>query len=219
MSEPTKTREAWLIEAVRLMTPDLEALDVTMPAQWGVSVGFPLGKNTAIGQCFDTSASKAQRHEMFISPVLDDVVQVLATLLHEMVHAAVGIKHGHRAPFKRVVKALGLAGKVTATFAAEGSECYEYLKGIAEQLGEYPHKAMTPRRKLKDKKEPPVKLQSPTFKTFKFSLAVDIVKVHGLPKDPWGNRMLIVDERYEELKRTLAKEYAEKDAKKNPAAA
>ncbi len=36
-------------------------------------------------------------------------------LLHEMIHAAVGIDAGHKGPFKRAAIAVGLAGPMTAT--------------------------------------------------------------------------------------------------------
>jgi hypothetical protein len=62
---------------------------------------------------------------------------VLATLVHELVHASVGTECGHKGPFRTLALALGLAGKMTATVA--GPELLALLGALALELGPYPH--------------------------------------------------------------------------------
>jgi hypothetical protein len=137
------TREQWLTDAVAALTPRFEALSLTVPTV-RVSVGWPGGrgkKNAVIGQCWSTAASADGVAQLFISPVLDDPVQVLSTLLHELAHAVDDNEHGHRGPFVRTVRGLGLVGKPTATVASE--ELAEELAELVEELGEYPHARLT----------------------------------------------------------------------------
>lgn len=146
MSNPkilTLTREQWLTAAVDALTPRFEALSLAVPTV-RVSVGWPGGpgkKNAVIGQCWSTKASADGVAQLFISPVLDDPVQVLATLLHELAHAVDDNEHGHRGPFIRTVRGLGLVGKPTATVA--GEELAEELAELVKVLGEYPHSRLT----------------------------------------------------------------------------
>lgn len=136
-------REEWLNACMLALAPLLEenvkGATATMDT-WRVSVGFPGGrgkKNKAIGQCWSDTCSKGGRTEMFVSPVLDDGLTVAATLLHEMVHASVGVKFGHSGPFAKLARAVGLAGKLTAT--VPGPELKERLNSILATLGDYPH--------------------------------------------------------------------------------
>ncbi len=139
------TREQWLNSAVNLMAPMFtREADVTLP-DVRVSVGWPGGrgrKNTTIGQCWSGRTATDGVAQIFISPVLADPVKVLSTLAHELVHAAVGTEHGHKAPFAKVAKSIGLTGKMTATVA--GESLVLVLEQYAMMLGEYPHAALNP---------------------------------------------------------------------------
>jgi hypothetical protein len=75
---------------------------------------------------------------------------VLPTLVHELVHAVVGVEAKHGAKFWRPAKALGLVGKPTATEASE--ELIEKLRRFEKELGPYPHVALDP-KKLDRKKQ------------------------------------------------------------------
>lgn len=145
------TREEWLNQAAKAMKPWL--LEVGGPDYDDplVSVGFPKGSrgkstNNVIGQCWDKSVSedKARSH-IFIVPTMTDPVDVLAVLLHELVHASVGTQCGHRGPFKQVAQGLGLEGKMTATVPGEVLKVR--LELLRRELGEYPHVALTPRKR------------------------------------------------------------------------
>lgn len=132
------TREAWLEKAAAAMRPLFDAQGADVYPKFRVSCGFPKGgKGKTIGQAWTPKASGDGTAELFISPVLQDPVRVLDVLMHELVHAVVGNDHGHKGPFRKLAKALGLEGKMTATVA--GPKLAETLKWTAAELGAYPH--------------------------------------------------------------------------------
>ena len=142
------TREEWLTEAVLLLDAQVFApvMEGVIPdLQYRVSCSFPGGpgkKKGVVGQCWNPSASADSTTEIYISPVEDNPVEVLDTLVHENVHRIVGCKHGHKAPFKRLALKVGLEGKMTSTHA--GETLRETLTELAEVLGTYPHAKVTP---------------------------------------------------------------------------
>lgn len=138
----TLTREQWLKMGIENVTRLFKAAGYEVPVKIRASVGWPskggLGKKKkVIGQCWDTSCSADKTSEIFISPYLKDATQVLAVLIHEMVHAIVGVEHGHKKPFITCAKKVGLEGKMTETTASK--ELTEKLVGISKRLGTYPH--------------------------------------------------------------------------------
>lgn len=140
------TREEWLTSALALVRAHLLATaSAVLPDNVRVSCGFPGGGSARkrIGECWGATNSKDGQFEIFISPVLDNdsVISVLATLVHEAVHATVGLAAGHKAPFKRVAVLAGLQGKMTATEASPALT--EILKLWAINLGAYPHGALS----------------------------------------------------------------------------
>lgn len=138
------TREEWLQGATEAMRAKFAW---SIPNKVQLSVGWPKGsrgKGHAIGQCWATTAASDGLHHIFISPVLESVCDpmgVLPTLVHELVHAAVGVEHGHKKEFKRLALHVGLEGKMTSTHA--GSTLLAYLEEVALQLGPYPHGALS----------------------------------------------------------------------------
>lgn len=151
------TRESWLQALMQALLPMLEEVEPGSTAnadKWRVSVGFPGGgsKTKRIGECWPASASSGALQEIFISPILPDAKSVDHVLLHEMVHAADGNKSGHRGPFAKMAKALGLVGKMTATVA--GDALRVKLDAITEKLGPYPHSALS----FKDRKKQSTRL-------------------------------------------------------------
>jgi hypothetical protein len=136
------TREAWLTAAVEALTPLIEAADAAVPPV-RVSVGFPGGrgrKNAVIGQCWAAEAATDKVAQVFISPTIVDPVQVLATLLHELIHAADANKSGHRGQFARIARAVGLQAPMTATTPSEALSAT--LRAVADGLGMFPHAAL-----------------------------------------------------------------------------
>ena len=64
-------------------------------------------------------------------------MRVLDVLAHEKIHDAVGHEFGHKGPFRKVAKEIGLEGKMTATVA--GQKFIDMASPIITMLGEYPH--------------------------------------------------------------------------------
>jgi hypothetical protein len=143
-----KTREEYLVQAVELMRPLFESKDYKIPALH-VTCGWPssggLGTKTkTIGQCWAPEASSDNKHQIFISPWLqaNDETGPLSTLVHEVVHAVVGLPAKHGKLFKECATAVGLEGKMTSTHA--GAELMEKIKQWELELGEYPHAKLDP---------------------------------------------------------------------------
>lgn len=136
------TREAWLTAAVKALTPVLEATGAAVPPV-RVSVGFPGGrgrKNAVIGQCWAAEAASDGVAQVFISPTIVDGVQVLATLLHELIHAVDGNRSGHRGAFAQIAREVGLQSPMTAT--TPGEALTARLTAILDGLGMFPHAAL-----------------------------------------------------------------------------
>ena len=158
-------REQWLNAAIILLINELFTLAGVQPAEWeskryAVSCGFPIGYRgsrdgkVTLGQAFDPAISSNGTAEMFINPIMDDVVEVLLVLLHEMVHVLVGNHEGHKGRFAVVAKAMGLTTPLTALMSAEGKynateELIAKIREIADILGEYPHSKVDPQMRKK----------------------------------------------------------------------
>lgn len=126
-----------------------------------VSAGFPSrgGLTKVIGECWASRAAADEvTHHIFINPRLDDVVEVVATLAHEMVHAADDGEHKHKGPFVKAVRDMGLDGKPTATVA--GAAFAEWARGLDTQIGSYPHVALVPLSTTKKQSTRMLKLEA-----------------------------------------------------------
>jgi hypothetical protein len=145
--ETTDTREQWLNRATDALRPLFKSHSYDVPVNVKTTCGFPsrgalsLRKRT-IGQCWDSAASSGKVFEIFISPVLADQVEVLAVLAHELVHATVGTKCGHKKPFKQCATAIGLEGKMTSTTAGESFK--RFAAQTFKTIGAYPHAQLNP---------------------------------------------------------------------------
>lgn len=116
-----------------------------LATQIRVSVGWPTTRalnkyGRTIGQCFHPQFSKGGWTEIFISPYLEDVTEVGATLAHELLHAALPFSYGHDHRFEKACHDIGLEGPATATVA--GAALKQTIDNIAAQLGPYPHSAI-----------------------------------------------------------------------------
>lgn len=143
--EQKQTREEWLLKFTRDHCADLFAKagkeippKIRMACGWPSSRGLARGKRPrVVGQCWYPEASSDQHHEIFISPVLSDVVDVAATLIHELAHVVCGKEAGHGAAFKETATGVGLEGKMTATVPT--SWLKEWIAKAAQEVGVYPH--------------------------------------------------------------------------------
>jgi predicted Zn-ribbon and HTH transcriptional regulator len=137
-NENKTTREQWLHKAVELVSPIFKNKGYTIP-KVQVSCGFPStgNKSKHVGQCWGKSSTNDGTNQLFISPVLDEPVQVLDTLVHELVHAVDDCIHHHGPEFKKIATDVGLQGLMRE--ASAGPWLQEQLTAISRQLGKYPH--------------------------------------------------------------------------------
>jgi hypothetical protein len=151
-------REAWLASAAVMLQHEVFPAASIEAASWEqrkyrVSCGFPIGYRgsrtgkVALGQAFDPSISADGTMEVFINPILDKPLDVIAVLLHELVHVEAGIQCGHRGRFASVARAVGLTGPMTST--VPGDALLPKLQGIVEVLGAYPHAKVDPNARKK----------------------------------------------------------------------
>lgn len=139
-------REAWLAAGADVLCSWLLAAGYPVHAKYRCACGFPSkgatgARSRTLGQAWDPDVSAGQVAEVLISPVLAVPVDVLAVLIHELIHVATP-KAGHKGPFRKAAAAVGLTGKMTATVA--GPELASRLNTLAVELGPYPHDALTP---------------------------------------------------------------------------
>lgn len=138
-----ETREEWLQALTAALRPWFEELLLTVPPV-RISVGFTSkgARSKRIGECWSSAASDDQVPQVFIHPALNDPEAVASTVLHELVHAAVGTEAKHGPAFKTPAVALGLVGRMTATVPTES--LLRRLKPVLKALGPYPHGALRP---------------------------------------------------------------------------
>lgn len=134
------TREEWLQKAITLCSAHRFKPHGFKVPQLRVSVGLPYGRGSAkaIGQHWHPRASEDKIGSIFISPTINDSVEVLGTLIHEMVHGVVGNEEKHGRLFRACALAVGLTGKMTATTAGEELAAY-FKKTLIKRIGNYPH--------------------------------------------------------------------------------
>jgi len=142
-----QNREQWLLTAAQLLeqnvlNPAIDALnyrDQLPPMKYAISMGEPSNKH--LGTCWTKAQSTdKETSHIFITSSCNDSTTVMATLLHELIHASDDCKSGHRNYFAQVARKVGLAGKFTATYA--GDELAKTLAMFIDALGDIPHHAL-----------------------------------------------------------------------------
>jgi len=141
---PIRNREAWLQNALVELSPLVNKASYGMPLVQ-VSCGWPAtrpfsSKKRSVGECWHRDMVKQDAAHIFISPFLDDGLEVLGVLLHELGHAVLSAKTGHRSAFKRYCADVGLDGKPTATVI--GATLEPQLKSVLKVIGDYPHQSI-----------------------------------------------------------------------------
>jgi hypothetical protein len=134
-----KTREEWLHAFTDAARPMFKELGYELPKTLRLSVGFTSkgARSKRIGECWSNESSEDGVCEIFITPLLGDAARIADILTHELIHATVGVAAGHKKPFVDCMKAVGLAGKPTATVAGDG--WWKWAQPILDDLGDLPH--------------------------------------------------------------------------------
>ena len=138
----SRTKENWLTDAVTELEREFAAEGLIMPAKWRISSGFPskgglAAKRRTIGQCWSPSASADATTEIIMQA---EPMVIIETVAHEMVHAVVDVKNGHNKIFGKMARAIGLEGKLTATYGGDAFKAR--VAPIVKRLSDYPHAAL-----------------------------------------------------------------------------
>lgn len=134
-------RETWLEALTAELVPIFAQHNAVIP-RCRFSLGFTSsgGKGKVIGECWTDKVSADATHEIFLRCDKDDSEEIAATLVHEIIHAVVGVKEGHKTPFKRLARSLHLEGKLTAT---HGGDLFRAMIAPAlAKIGPIPHKRL-----------------------------------------------------------------------------
>lgn len=150
---PSMERQEWIEKALKHLRKHFADKGYSVPENIRVTIGWPKGGRTRIGECHYCEASKDGHFEIFISPELgkdgpykqQPVMEVMA---HEICHTIAGHKAGHKKPFKIIAEAIGLEGKMTAT--KPGPIMLACIAAFEAEYGPYPAGALT--RSMRQKK-------------------------------------------------------------------
>lgn len=142
-----KTREEWLGFVTAGLRPAYAKAGYPIAKEVRFAIGFTSNgyRGKAIGECWDTKASQDKHAEIFIRPDQDDPEKVAGILAHELVHAAVGVKEGHKGKFKSACKALGFEGPMRSTLPGEAMMA-NVVRPILKLAGALPHKKLSAMR-------------------------------------------------------------------------
>lgn len=133
------TREGWLAAATEALHPAFSDAGLTIPGNIRFAVAFPSsgGRSSTVGECWYPEASSDGYVQIIIRADHDEPGEVLAILIHELVHACLPAEAGHGKVFKRHATALGLTGKMTAT--VPDIDLIARLSVLSESIGALPH--------------------------------------------------------------------------------
>jgi hypothetical protein len=162
MTTPFKHREAWLQAAADEIRDWFKKAEVAVP-EVRISTGWSKRAGKAVGWCWHAEAAGDGVNQIFISPELEEATApqgVLATLVHEMIHASDDGQSKHSGHFRRTAVLLGLEGKMTATHA--GERLLGDIAALAEELGPYPHSMLTPTMRIAKEGTRMLKLECPS---------------------------------------------------------
>jgi Fe-S cluster biogenesis protein NfuA len=143
VSKTKVNREAWLTTMLHThIAPMMKKHGGIVPTDCKVSVGFPGGGKPSkrIGEAWPRARSTDKRNNIFINPALGDVKRIVDVLVHEAVHVTDDCASGHRGHFKKVARAIGLEGKMTATHA--GPELAKWIDQAIAKMPAFDHGAL-----------------------------------------------------------------------------
>lgn len=138
-----ETREEWLTFVTQELRPTFKAAGAPIPKEVRFAIGFTSAgyRSKAIGECHSPAGSGDKHTEIFIKPDQDDAVKVAGILAHELVHAAVGVKEGHKGRFRTTCLALGFTKKMRSALPDTDMQ-REVMDPILKRAGKLPHKKL-----------------------------------------------------------------------------
>lgn len=130
------TQSDWLSEAIEILRYDLQHI---APIPWDIEILDCWPNDIKVCErknCWGACNFDLDYPRIFISPDISDQIDVLGTLVHELIHASVGYEHAHDLLFQIPAACIGLEGPLDATFA--GEKLRSRLEEISNILGPYP---------------------------------------------------------------------------------
>lgn len=143
----------WFDQAIEEVSELFLAHGYTVP-EVEVTFGFTSKglRSSRIGECWATRASDSKVNHIFISPTLTDSEDILATLIHECIHAIDDCEHGHGKEFKSIALKVGFKGPMRSTPA--GPELKDKISKIINKIGAYDGPRITVSHKPRINKQP-----------------------------------------------------------------
>jgi hypothetical protein len=136
---PSALRHKWLESIAAGLHPRFHGAGYSIPGNVRISLGFPRpgADKDPLGKIWPAELSTDGFFEIFISPEGHDTIEIIGVVAHEPVHAAVGLKAGHRRAFKKCANAIGLIGRMRST--TESAELRAWMYSVLiSKYGEYP---------------------------------------------------------------------------------
>jgi hypothetical protein len=132
-------RESWLHAAMNLLRSHFDKLGYQLPENIRMAIGFTSGgkRGSMEGEVWHPPASADSHYEIFISADMSDPLDVLATLVHELIHVLLPPEAKHGKAFRDIALRVGLEGPMRHTFPTPILK--ERLQTIAASLGPLPH--------------------------------------------------------------------------------
>jgi hypothetical protein len=191
-----ETREQWLAAAAFEVSALFTRAGLNIPANIRFACSWPVGSRGSkkiLGQCVAPEVSGDGTTEVYVVPTIAEPKMVMGVLVHELVHAAVGVRHGHKAPFKAACDKLGLVGKATEALPGKGLQAE--LEPVIELLGAYPHAPVN----LDGRKKQGTRMLKAVCPETGYTVRLtkkwaDV----GLPYSPAGVQMVLADDEGEE---------------------
>lgn len=143
------TREQWLNRVATALRPTFKKHGFPLPPV-RISTGFTSSgrRGAAAAECWTDKLDADRRHQIFIDPRDDEPVNVVNSVAHELIHAAIGLEQGHKGDFKKLALAIGMLEPMTET--PSGPEFVALAGKILAKVGAYPHKRLECGRELGD---------------------------------------------------------------------
>jgi DNA-binding Lrp family transcriptional regulator len=134
-----RDRESWMRRFVKACRPWFEEIGAPLPPQIRLTMSLTRGKRM-VAACYSRAASQDGTNEILVRLDQAEAIEVADHILHELVHAADDCQHGHRGPFKKIARKLGLEGPLKSTKL--GPEARARCERIIATLGPFPHAAL-----------------------------------------------------------------------------
>ncbi len=117
MTTIDETGEAWLRRAEHALRPMFTRAGLIVPDNIRYAIAFPSAgsRSSTIGECWYAAASSDNRHTIIVRTDQTEPVDVLAILIHELLHASLPPGTGHGPVFRKHMDKLMLTGPATAT--------------------------------------------------------------------------------------------------------